>query len=496
MDSHKIITRPCRALFKSTYMAFVFVLVSFSGQGYAEKLLPLSVEGSQVLVGDQARGLAGVGLFHSNESWGGRKYYNTEVFDWLANHWGTEVVRVPMGLMDVGDFENRVAANLPIVEQAIEAAIDHNLYVVVAWQSTQAEDHAPFAVPFFTHIAERYGHYNNIIYEVYAEPSHDDWSGAIKPYAELIIENIRHYDPDNLILVGTPFFGSDPERASLDPITTYENIAYNFGFSAASHGDAQRENVQAAVTNGIPLFATQWLSVEASGDGPVDEASVQLWMDLMKANNISYIAWALNDKLESTSLLLRNENGNQNESGGVSIDELTLSHSGHLALSYMYHQRDEGVPSNIETSAENGHEDEEDPSPVETPVPSQTVQPVPTSVPSPTPIATPSPEPAIPELETPEPEAPETDTPQASPLPSESEETMPEEIQENIEAPQFDLIQAETPAPTPLPTQPQMQSNQNLLTLDNSGGGSSHLAFIFALLSLLFATRKTFVKSK
>ena len=51
-------------------------------------------------------------------------------------------------------------------------------------------------------------------------------------------------------------------------------------------------------------MVTEWGTVNADGDGPVDYDEVAEWMDFLCANSISHCNWAINDKDEGASALL------------------------------------------------------------------------------------------------------------------------------------------------------------------------------------------------
>ena len=173
----------------------------------------------------------------------------------------------------------------------------------------------------FREMAQRYGDTPNVIYEIYNEPLSVSWSNTIKPYAEAVIEEIRAIDPDNLSIVGTPFFSQDVDVASQDPILGYDNIAYTLHFYAGTHGASLRQKAQTAIDNGIALMVTEWGTVNADGDGAVDEFSTQQWMSFLDQNNISHLNWALNDKMEGASSLRPNASA----VGGWSDSDLTTS---------------------------------------------------------------------------------------------------------------------------------------------------------------------------
>jgi hypothetical protein len=54
----------------------------------------------------------------------------------------------------------------------------------------------------------------NVIYEIYNEPNDGKTWDGIRNYSIALIDTIRRYDPDNLIVVGTPNFSSDVVAAA------------------------------------------------------------------------------------------------------------------------------------------------------------------------------------------------------------------------------------------------------------------------------------------
>ena len=138
-----------------------------------------------------------------------------------------------------------------------------------------------------------------------------------------VIQAIRAHS-DNLIIVGTPFFSQRVDVASRSPITGVDNLAYTLHFYAGTHGDGLRDYARTALTNGIPLFVTEWGTVNASGDGNVNEASTREWMAFLAENNISHLNWAVNDKDEGASVLIGTEQGANNQ-GNWPLSLLTPS---------------------------------------------------------------------------------------------------------------------------------------------------------------------------
>ena len=293
---------------------------SSSSNGSTQGVAPISVQGNKVLFGGKEGSIAGNSLFWSNTGWGGEKYYNAQTVAWLKSDWKANLVRVAMGVEEAGGYLTD-SSNKTRAFTVIDAAIANNMYVIIDWHTHHAEENKAAAITFFKEMATKYGNFNNVIYEVYNEPVQVSWANVVKPYATDVIKEIRAIDPDNLIIVGTPTWSQDVDVASQNPITGYSNIAYTLHFYAASHKAALRAKAQTALNNGIALFVTEWGSVSADGNGGVDVAETNAWLDFLKTNKISQANWALNDKAEGSSALTPGASAN----GGWTSAQLTAS---------------------------------------------------------------------------------------------------------------------------------------------------------------------------
>jgi len=251
----------------------------------------------------QLRGMSSAGL----QMFG--KYANYDVIKWLRDDWNAQVWRASMYLTEGGYITGPVVKTKVI--DSVDAAIKLGIYVLIDWhvmndrnpQAYQAQ-----SVEFFTEMAQKYGAYPNVIYEICNEPNGKDvtWSENIKPYAETIIATIRQYDPDNLIIVGTPTWSQDVDIASKDPITGQKNIMYTLHFYAGTHGDALRKKAEIALANGLPIFVTECGTSEASGGGGTFIDKTKIWFSFLKKHNISWINWSVNNKGEESGALVFN----------------------------------------------------------------------------------------------------------------------------------------------------------------------------------------------
>ena len=292
----------------------------------------LSVKGTNILNSKgEIVSFAGNSLFWSNDYYRGNAFYNKDVIKWLRDDWNTTIIRCALSadskIHDSYIFDKE--SNEEKLRIVVEAAIDLGLYVIIDWHSHTAEKNEAEAIAFFEKMAKAYGEYPNVIYEIYNEPLEVSWDSVIKPYAENVISAIRVIDPDNIIVVGTPRWSQDVDKASENPIVSHKNIAYGFHFYAGSHKDWIMNKAKKAIDNGIALMVTEWGTVNADGNGDVDYESVEKWISFMKENNLTHCNWSINDKEEGASSLIPGSNikGNWKEED--------LTNSGKLAKSYI-----------------------------------------------------------------------------------------------------------------------------------------------------------------
>ncbi len=280
----------------------IIALLLFICALQAHAVAPVTTSGNQVLYGGQQGSLAGNSFFWSNNNYGGERYYNQATVAWLKKDWRTPIVRAAMGVEDPGGFIDSPNSNRNRVRALVEAAIAEDIYVIIDWHSHFAERNPNQAVSFFREMATLYGQHNNVIFEVYNEPIDTPWS-TIKNYAIPVIQAIRDAGSNNLIIVGTPFYSQRVDEASRSPIQGFENIAYTLHFYAGTHGEDLRNKARTALANGIPLFVTEWGTVNANGDGGVALAETNRWMTFLAKNNISHLNWSVNDKQEGASII-------------------------------------------------------------------------------------------------------------------------------------------------------------------------------------------------
>lgn len=74
-------------------------------------------------------------------------------------------------------------------------------------------------------------------------------------------------------------------------------------FYAATHKADLRNKMTAAINKGLPVFVTEYGICDASGNGAIDKEEANRWVQTMDEYGVSYIAWNLSNKQESSSII-------------------------------------------------------------------------------------------------------------------------------------------------------------------------------------------------
>ena len=256
------------------------------------------------------------------------RFYNAEAVSYLATEWKCDVVRAAMGVDPDRGYINDPKFSVECVTRVIDAAIKNGIYVIIDWHSHTIRTSE--AIEFFRQMATKYKDYPNIIYEIFNEPERDSWS-HVKAYSEEVIKAIREIDKSAIILVGSPHWDQDVHIVADDPIVGYDNLMYTLHFYAATHHQFLRDRGDYALGKGLPLFVSECAGMEASGDGPIHYDEWNKWVQWMKKNNISFVAWSVADKDETCSMLQKSASSegkwgdsDLKEWGKIVIDELRI----------------------------------------------------------------------------------------------------------------------------------------------------------------------------
>ncbi len=266
----------------------------------------LHVQGSQLMNANnepvQLRGISTHGLAWFPE------YVNEACFQQLKDEWNVNVVRLAMYTAEYGGYcsGGDQQALKQLIKKGVEYATALDLYVIIDWHILSDGNpnlYVEEAKSFFAEMAALYAENDHVLYEICNEPNGGTTWEEIKQYADQVIPIIRAHDADGIIIVGTPNWSQFVEQAAADPITGYGNIMYALHFYAATHTDDLRNAMLEAVAAGLPVFVTEYGICDASGSGAIDEQQANQWIEAMDANGVSYVAWNLSNKNETSAMI-------------------------------------------------------------------------------------------------------------------------------------------------------------------------------------------------
>lgn len=291
------------------------VTPTVTGKGPVSYYGELKASGNKIIGSKTNRqaSVTGMSFFWSNWS---QSFYTKDKVKKMKNEYNCEIVRAAYGIQDNGTPYN--SSDEALIRTLVEGAIDNDIYVIIDWHSHGAHNNVNEAKKFFEKMAKDYGKYDNVIFELYNEPLQMDWN-TVKQYAEQVIPVIRQYS-DNLIVVGTTTWSQDVDIAANNPVKG-TNIAYTLHFYAGTHRQDLRNKAENALSKNVALFVTEWGSVSADGNGAIDYASTQEWINWMNKKGLSFCNWAVNDKNETSSIF--KPDGSYTEAGKFLRDIIT-----------------------------------------------------------------------------------------------------------------------------------------------------------------------------
>lgn len=283
---------------KNSVLLFIFLLIQLSAWTQTvKKNGRLHVEGKQ-LVNEINEPVILRGVSFGWHNWFSR-FYTQQTVKWLVDDWECTVVRAAMGIEPDGGYLSRRCLATKKINTVIEAAIENDIYVIIDWHSHNINLKA--AKLFFAKMAKKYGAYQHVIYEIFNEPDYETWD-EVQAYSREIIQEIRKYDTDNIILVGSPHWDQDVHLVADDPIIGFDNIMYTLHYYAATHSDSLRSRGDYALQKNIPLFISECAGMEANGDNSINDDEWQKWIDWAELNKLSWIVWSISDKDETCSM--------------------------------------------------------------------------------------------------------------------------------------------------------------------------------------------------
>lgn len=296
----------------------------FAFDGPVDYYGALNVSGSKILSAKTGLPvpLRGVSLGIATKAKPSADFFNATTISNLVDVWKAEVIRAPLEYTNLASYEADSAYYRKLFDNVIDACIAKNVYVIVDWRSstlnTSVEEQG-VALSFFLRIAKKYGSVPNVIFELFDRPESDEWT-SVALYQQTLVTVIRSHST-NLILVGTPSYSQDVETIVDAPITGV-NIAYSFHFyagsqtptSLSSNSKVFRAKIKTTLDAGYPVFISEFTTTHSDGGlasaahyNTHDLSSSEKWLSFLDSNNLSYVAWQVNDEYVGSAFFGKEE---------------------------------------------------------------------------------------------------------------------------------------------------------------------------------------------
>lgn len=261
------------------------------------------------------------------------EYWNGDAIGNMVKNMKIQVIRAAMatGNEDWSDgkykgYQSNPSQQKDLMNAVVQAAIDNDIYVIIDWHSHKANEQTESAKQFFSEMAQKWGKYDNVIFELFNEPENQDWN-TVKNYANQIVPVIRQYS-DNLILVGNPKWDQNPQMAIGNQVTG-ENIAYTMHYYAMSHnssGDGSPgANALSAMKAGLSVFVSEWGTGSADGGGTPGESRNNTWQKYLDNHKLSWANWSASHISEGTAAF----------GGGSNRYNFSYTTSGNMVKGYL-----------------------------------------------------------------------------------------------------------------------------------------------------------------
>lgn len=277
----------------------------------------------------------GMSLFWSSAADSSTVFYSEKAVNRMVSEMNIEVIRFAMGVtqekfQDQGrgylSSANGKTLQLGYLKNVVNAAVENDIYVIIDWHIESSNGSTEGAKEFFEYAAKEYGAYNNVIFEVWNEPTGS--MNDVKTHANTIIPIIRKYS-DNLVLVGSPGWSSQPDAcASAGIQDSKNNFACTLHFyagdgnhSTSNYGGRALEAMKA----GVPVFVSEWGTVNSDGNGGANRSASEAWINWMNTNKVSWANWSASAIKEGSAAFTN-----------LAIDNgLTYSESGNMVKGWM-----------------------------------------------------------------------------------------------------------------------------------------------------------------
>lgn len=217
-------------------------------------------------------------------------FVNKEAFQNLRDEWGVNLVRLVSYVTQGGYTQGSQGVLDQTIQKGVGYATDLGMYAIIDWHIHAENPNTTIdaAKTFFDKYSKMYANQENIIYEICNEPTSTPWP-QLKQYAQTMESVIRANDPDAIIVVGTNTWSQDVDEVATNGGKLEDkNTMYTIHFYAGTHGQGLRDKVSKALEAGTPIFCTEFGICDASGNGGINVAEANQWIEFFESKGISY----------------------------------------------------------------------------------------------------------------------------------------------------------------------------------------------------------------
>lgn len=239
-------------------------------------------------------------------------FINDATINTLVNDWGCDVLRFSMNVEeDIGGYASNPDVKFAEACSVIDMCIANGCYVIIDWNLVSGCNPAEYedlATDFFSRLAAIYTDVPNVIYEISSgasfasgtqeetdeetdedeyQVSTDVWDDEIRPYSASLIESIREYDSDCVIIVQTPVQGDCLSDVANNPLE-YSNIIYSISIFG-EYDEVMGQELIDISEEGLPMICTD-LRIYGE-DNEFLEDDFTSYDELLKSEYISWCAY-------------------------------------------------------------------------------------------------------------------------------------------------------------------------------------------------------------
>ena len=177
------------------------------------------------------------------------------------------------------------------IEPLVNALTAKGIYVIIDLHYiSDYQNLSPQVRAFWTFMAPKFSNNTHVFYEIFNEPIlPDNWTTWKNTIAQPITDLIRTYAPNNLILIGGPYWSSHMSGAATNPVTG-NNLVY-IGHVYSNQTASVWDQQYLPVLNKSPLFISEW-GFEQGGTEGGTLTYGQQFESWMRLHELSWTVWS------------------------------------------------------------------------------------------------------------------------------------------------------------------------------------------------------------